>query len=116
MEKTINIDGKQVTFKTSGAVPKRYKMQFGRDFFKDLLGMGVTNIKFDELSEEKKLEAIRKIDFDMFYDIAWTFAKTANSEVQDPLTWLDSFDVFPIVDILPEIQDLLAASISTKKK
>lgn len=116
MEKTIEISGQQVTFKSSGAVPKRYKMQFQRDFFKDLLGMGVANINFDQLTEDEKVEAIRKIDFDMFYDIAWTLAKTADSTVPDPLTWLDSFETFPIVDILPEIQDMLAASISSKKK
>jgi hypothetical protein len=115
MEKTIDIDGKQVTFKSSGAIPKRYKMQFQRDFFKDLLGLGITNHNFNELSEEDKLQAIRQIDFDMFYDIAWTFAKTADPEIKDPLTWLDSFDTFPIIEILPQIQDLLSASISSKK-
>ena len=116
MEKTIEIDGKQVTFKSSGATPKRYKMQFQRDFFVDLLGMGITKVNFEALSEEQQLETIRKINFDMFYDIAWTFAKTADPEIKDPLTWLDSFGTFPIVDILPQIQDLLAASITTKKK
>lgn len=116
MEKTIDIDGKQITFKSSGAVPKRYKMQFQRDFFNDLLSMGVTNIDFEKMSEQEKLEVIRKVNFDMFYDIAWTLAKTADPKVQDPLTWLDSFDTFPIVDILPQINDLLYASISTKKK
>lgn len=116
MEKTIEISGKQVTFKSSGAIPKRYKMQFQRDFFKDLLGMGVANVKFDKLSEDKKLEAIRKIDFDLFYDIAWTLAKTADSSIPDPLTWLDGFETFPIIDILPQIQDMLTASITSKKK
>ncbi|MBD8028145.1 hypothetical protein H9636_15970 [Ureibacillus sp. Re31] len=116
MEKTIEIDGKQVTFKSSGAVPKRYKMQFQRDFFNDLLSMGVINVDFEKMSEQEKLEIVRKVNFDMFYDIAWTLAKTANPEIKDPLTWLDSFDSFPIVDILPQINDLLYASISTKKK
>lgn len=116
MEKTIEIDGKQVPFKSTGAVPKRYKMQFQRDFFNDLLSMGVTNINFEEISEEQKIEAIRKMNFDMFYDIAWTFAKTADSKIPEPLTWLDSFESFPIIEILPELQEMLAASISTKKK
>lgn len=111
MEKTIEISGKQVTFKSTGAVPKRYKMQFGRDFFADLLAMEGTINK-----ENPSVEEMRKIDFEVFYDIAWTFAKTADSSVQDPLTWLDSFESFPIIEILPELQDMLAASIQTKKK
>lgn len=115
MEKTIEISGKQVTFKSSGAVPKRYKMQFGRDFFKDLIGMGIVDKDYEDLSEKEQLEAIRQIDFDMFYDIAWTLAKTADSSITDPLTWLDGFETFPIMDIVPQIQDVLAATISSKK-
>ena len=116
MEKTIEISGKQVTFKSSGAIPKRYKMQFQRDFFKDLIGMGLSSMNLKDASEDEQLKAIRNLDFDLFYDIAWTLAKTADSSIPDPLTWLDSFDTFPIIDILPEIQDMLAASISSKKK
>lgn len=115
METTITIDNKPVTFKSSGAVPKRYKMQFGRDFFKDLIGMGLVDKDYGRLSENEQLESIRKIDFDMFYDIAWTLAKTADDKVPDPLTWLDSFETFPIVDIVGELQDILAATISSKK-
>lgn len=116
MEKTIIIDGKAVAFKSSGAVPKRYKMQFQRDFLNDLLSLGVAVTDYSKLSDKEKLEAIRKLNFDIFYDMVWTLAKTADPSIQDPLTWLDSFETFPIVDILPEIQDLLTASISTKKK
>lgn len=116
MEKTIEISGKQVTFKSSGAVPKRYKMQFQRDFFKDLLAMGVMNQVTGKLTEAKKLEAVGRIDFDVFYDIAWTFAKTADNSISDPLSWLDGFEEFPIMEILPELQDMIAATISTSKK
>ncbi|MBG9453313.1 prophage pi2 protein 40 [Lysinibacillus sphaericus] len=115
MEKTLTIDNKQVRFKSSGAVPKRYKMQFGRDFFKDLIGMGIVDKDYSNLPENEQFEAIRKIDFDLFYDIAWTLAKTADNTIEDPLTWLDSFETFPIVDIVSELQDILAATISSKK-
>lgn len=111
MEKTIEIDGQQVAFKSSGAVPKRYKMQFQRDYFSDLLAMESV-VKNDNPSGEE----IRKVDFEVFYDIAWTLAKTADKSIPDPLTWLDGFGTFPIVEILPQIQDMLAASIFTKKK
>ena len=115
MEKTLTIDNKQVTFKSSGAVPKRYKMQFGRDFFKDLIGMGIVEKDYDKLSENEQLKMIQKIDFDIFYDIAWTLAKAADKEIGDPLTWLETFDTFPIADIAYELQDILAATISSKK-
>lgn len=112
MEKTIEISGQQVKFKTSGAIPKRYKMQFQRDFFKDLLALGVV----DTNGEELDLEVLQKINLDVFFDIAWTMAKTADSSIPDPMTWLDGFETFPIMEILPELQDMIAATISTTKK
>ncbi len=112
MEKTIEISGKQVNFKTSGAIPKRYKMQFQRDFFKDLLSMGAAASVDGKVS----VDEIKNINFDLFYDIAWAMAKTADPTIPDPLTWLDGFEEFPIMEILPELQDMLAATISTTKK
>lgn len=116
MQTSIIIDGKNIPFKSSGAVPKRYKAQFQRDFFKDLINMGIVNDKTNGTSEADQLAMISKIDFDVFYDIAWTLAKTADAAVPDPMTWLDSFDEFPIMEILPELQDVLAATIMSKKK
>ena len=116
MEKTIEISGQQVTFKSSGAVPKRYKMQFQRDFFKDLIKLGVMSEETGEVTEANKLELASRMDFDVFFDIAWTLAKTADSSINDPLAWLDGFDEFPIMEIIPELQDMIAATISSSKK
>ncbi|MEQ6353938.1 hypothetical protein ABNX05_04860 [Lysinibacillus sp. M3] len=118
MEITLTIDDKPVKFKSSGAVTKRYKMQFQRDFFADIASLGITMAKEDIKStdNEKTMEFMRKIDFDLFLDIAWVFAKTADNSIHDPLTWLDGFETFPIIEILPELQDLIALTISSKKK
>ncbi|XRD24053.1 hypothetical protein AABM34_16830 [Lysinibacillus fusiformis] len=37
MEITLTIDDQPVKFKSSGAVPKRYKMQFGTEIFLRIL-------------------------------------------------------------------------------
>ena len=37
MEKTIEIDNKKVSFKSTAATPLRYKAQFGKDFFVDIM-------------------------------------------------------------------------------
>ena len=37
MTKTIEIDGKQVPFKASAAIPRIYRVKYGRDIFKDLM-------------------------------------------------------------------------------
>ena len=40
MEKTIVIDGKQVRLKSTAATVKRYKAQFRRDLFADMMALG----------------------------------------------------------------------------
>ena len=117
MEITLKIDGKDVKFKSSGAVAPRYMMQFGRDLLKDMLKMGVNMIDFEKTTEEEQLKWMRdNIDFMVFYDIAWTFAKTADKSIPDPMTWLDSFEEFPIFEIMEPIQQLLMLTFEPKKK
>lgn len=108
MEKTIVIDGKNVVFKSTGATPLRYKQQFGKDFFAELAKM--------EKAFNTKEDSYESLDFEAFYNIAWTLAKTADKEIASPLEWLDTFDEFPIVDIIPELQDILARMLNSKKK
>lgn len=107
METTINIDGKDIRFKSTGSAPLRYKMQFKRDFFSDLMKMqgaikkGGKDIDFDVF------------DLEVFYNIAWIYAKTADPSISSPLEWLDTFDTFPIIEIIPELQDIITASLGT---
>lgn len=117
MEITLTIDGKEIPFKSNGAVAKRYMMQFQRDMLKDILSLGVTEKKFDDMTENEKVVWMRdNIDFNMFYDIAWVFAKTANNTIPDPLSWLETFDEFPILEIIEPLQGLLEKTIGSKKK
>lgn len=106
MEKTLTIDGKQVTFKSTGATPLRYKQQFGKDFFSAIAKMG---------GGSKKV-TMENIDLEAFYNIAWVFAKTADKTIPEPLDWLDSFESFPILEIVPDLQDMLLSTMQTKKK
>lgn len=117
MEKTLVIDGKNIRFKTNGAIPLRYKAQFGRDYFKDILKMmPASKSKKKKNAAEYDVESLEAIDFEVFYNIAWVLAKTGNPEIPDPITWLSEFEEFPIGDIFPELQDLMIATISSTKK
>lgn len=116
MEKTLIIDGKEVRFKSTAATPLRYKAQFGKDFFVELLKMGALE-KLGKLnSKTVRREDLEGLDFEVFYNIAWTMAKTADPSIPDPITWLDQFDEFPMIEIIPELQDMLLATIQGKKK
>jgi hypothetical protein len=114
MEKTILIDEKQIRFKSNGATPMRYKAQFGKDYFKEILKMS----SLEKLSKKKNIEPkdLEALDFEVFYNIAWIMAKTADPSIPEPITWLEGFEQFPIVDILPELQGLISNTLQTTKK
>lgn len=113
MEKTIVIDGKSVSFKSNAATPLRYKAQFRKDFFSEILKLsGLEGLNFEKIDIEK----IDRLDFEVFYNIIWVLAKTADKTIPDPMTWLDGFEEFPLLEIIPELQDLILSSIQTKKK
>lgn len=111
MEKTILIDDKNINFKSTAATPLRFKAQFGKDYFAEI-------VKLNKLSgfKEENLEALENIDFEVFYNIIWTLAKTADRTIPDPITWLDGFEEFPLFEIIPQVQDLIISSIQSKKK
>ena len=119
MEKTIEIDGKKVKLKSTAGTPKRYKAQFRKDYFSELLKLSklMTNTDGEEFDLAKiDYSELDYLDFEVFYNFIWVLAKTADKNIGDPLDWLDEFDSMPIAEIFPEIIDLLESSISTKKK
>jgi hypothetical protein len=113
MEKTILIDGQKVRFKTNGATPLRYKAQFGRDYFKEIFKM----LPLTQINKKDTNPAdLESLDFEVFYNIAWIMAKTAEPTIPEPLEWLEQFEEFPIADIFPELQELMLASMQSSKK
>lgn len=120
MEKTITIDGRAVRLKSTGATVLRYKQQFGKDYFGELLKLVKLAEPFsanDELDlSAMNSEDLALFDLEVLYNFVWVLAKTADKNIPEPIEWLDEFDSFPIMEILPEIMDILATSIQTKKK
>lgn len=116
MEKTIVIDGKEVRLKSTGATALRFKAQFGKDYFAEIMKLNVLKKLEGKNIDELSYEELDKLDFEVFYNVVWVMAKTAIKEIPDPLTWLDSFDEFPIIDIIPQVQDIIIATIQSKKK
>lgn len=101
MEKLIDVCGRKINLKSNGATPLQYKMQFKRDFFSDISKM--QNIKKD----------VSLLDLEVFYNIIWLLARTADKTVPPPLEWLETFDAFPIVEIIPQIQDMISSMLVT---
>lgn len=108
--KNIEIDGRPVPFKASAAIPRIYRLKFGRDIFADI----------DRLMAAMDKQSPEGSDLDLitlgiFEDVAYTMAKYADPEVPEtPEEWLDGFSVFSIYFILPQIIELWGLNNKTE--
>lgn len=128
MEKTIKIDGRDVRFKATGGIGYRYKAQFGREYIADAIALeefaqsGITKQKKKTAPDGKvTLEKITEYDFtkfslEMLYNLLWTLAKTADDSIPPPQEWLDTFNVFPVMDIYEQVKDILTANLKVDPK
>lgn len=121
MEKTILINEKPIKLKSTAGTILRYKAQFGKDYFSEMLklsklmgGKAKSKKKFD--LSDISYEDLGQLDFEPLYNFIWVLAKTANPNIPEPMAWLDEFDSMPIAEVFPKIIDLLESSIQTKKK
>ena len=76
MIRQIEIDGKQVSFKASAAIPRIYRMKFQRDIYKDLKAL--------EKSIGDNSEGNSNLDMfslEMFENIAFVMAKHADASI-----------------------------------
>ena len=108
LKKTISISGVDVTFRASAAIPRLYRIKFGRDIYADLNQL---NKSINEGNpEESTLDAF---SLEMFENIAYIMAKHADPDnvPGTPEEWLDQFDTFSIYTVLPQIIDLWGLNI-----
>lgn len=109
MTRTINIDGKDVEFKASAAIPRIYRIRFRRDIFEDMSELSKSVKKSDE--EESSLDLP---SLEMFENIAFIMAKHADKNIPDSVEeWLDQFNTFSIYQIFPQLIDLWGLNMET---
>ena len=108
---TLTIDGKEVTFKASAAVPRLYRIKFGRDIYKDLRQLEKSVGENDEDNSNLDLFSL-----EMFEDLAWLMARHADpAKVPDsPEEFLDQFNTFSIYQILPQLIELWGLNVQTE--
>ncbi len=107
--KKIEIDGKEVAFKASAAIPRIYRLKFQRDIYKDLhsLEKAIGDSKEDNSN-------LDMFSLEMFENIAYIMAKHADSSIPDtPEEWLDNFNTFSIYQVLPQLIELWGLNVKT---
>lgn len=113
LTKNIEIDGKDVVFAASAAIPRIYRIQFKRDIFQDMAKIEKAVKKSQDKQKENEVSEsdIPIEDLEMFENVAFVMAKhAAQKKGQDfpenVYDWLDQFNTFSIYTILPEIVKL----------
>ena len=102
MVKKIEIDGKQVPFRASAAIPRIYRIKFHRDIYKDL-----RELEKSVGSADPENSNLDLFSLEMFENIAYVMAKHADPSIPDtPEEWLDAFNTFSIYQVLPQIIEL----------
>ena len=103
IQKNITIDGIEVSFKASAAVPRLYRLKFGRDIYKDFAALQKSVSEGDDNKSSLNIESL-----EVFENIGYIMAKHAQPDVvpDSPDEWLEGFNTFSIYEILPQLIEL----------
>ena len=110
--KTVKVGEQEVTFKSSAAIPRMYRIKFKRDIFKDLTKLEKSYKDKDDGTKELEIE-----DLEIFENVAYIMALHADPSTPDSIDeWLDQFEMFSIYEVLPEILELWGSNLFTDVK
>lgn len=109
LKKTVNVGGKEVTFKSSAAIPRMYRIKFKRDIFKDL-----TRLEKSYKDQGGEGDGFEIEDLEIFENVAYIMALHADPSIPNTIDeWLDQFEMFSIYQVLPEILELWGSNLFT---
>ena len=110
--KTVKVGEQEVTFKSSAAIPRMYRIKFKRDIFKDLSKLEKSYQDKDDGTKELEIE-----DLEIFENVAYIMALHADPKTPSSIDeWLDQFEMFSIYEVLPEILELWGSNLFTDVK
>lgn len=111
IKKNILVDGIEVPFKASAAVPRLYRLKFGRNIYKDFAALQKSVSEGDADSSGLDIESL-----EVFENIAYIMAKHADPDnvPSYPDDWLEQFNTFSIYEILPQLIELWGLNLETQ--
>ena len=112
LKKTVKVGEQEVTFKSSAAIPRMYRIKFKRDIFKDLTKLEKSYKEKDDGTKELEIE-----DLEIFENVAYIMALHADPSTPASIDeLLDQFEMFSIYEVLPEILELWGSNLFTDVK
>lgn len=120
MDKIIKIDGKDVKFRATARTPRLYRGIIGRDMIQDMNKLSkayneAASVKPDATEEEKMKAQLSATDLEIFENAAYIMARHATPDdiPNNPDEWLDTFNMFSIYEVLPQLLKLWALNNKT---
>ena len=107
MTKIISIDGRDVPFRATAAIPRLYRIKFGRDIMQDMRSIQQAIEKAEADQETIPVQML-----EVFENVAYMMARHADPEMKEHSVedWLDTFDTFSIYVVFPQLLELWRAN------
>ena len=95
MEKFIRIDGREVPFRATAAVPRLYRIKFGRDIMQDMRDLQAAIEKSESGEQPIPVKLL-----EVFENAAYLMARHADPDMKEHSVeeWLDTFGTFSIYE------------------
>lgn len=108
-QKTMKVGDRDVTFRSSAAIPRLYRIKFKRDIFKDMVKLDSAYKDRTRGNSELEID-----DLEIFENVAYIMALHADPTIPPTIEeWLDQFEMFSIYEVLPEIVELWGSNLYT---
>ena len=99
MEKIIRIDGRDIPFRATAAIPRLYLIKFGRDIMQDMKDIQQAVEKAENGEEPIPVKLLEFFEY-----VAYLMARHANPQMPEHSgeEWVDRFNTFSMIEGVPE--------------
>lgn len=110
MDKTIEIDGRLVTFRATAAIPRLYRLRFHRDIMQDMARMREEILKAQQQKKSVPVDILT-----LFENVSFLMAKHADPSLEANTVeeWLETFSSFSLYTVFPVISELWLENVRT---
>lgn len=109
MERTVQLDGREVRLRASAAIPRLYRIKFRRDIMQDMVAIQRAVERAEKGEASIPMECL-----ELFENVAYLMAKHADPQTPGTVEeWLDGFETFSIYAVFPVVAELWEENMKT---
>lgn len=108
MDKIIRIDEKDVEFRATARTPRLYREITLRDMIIDMNKLSKSFKKVKKAKDNGETATLSTEDLRIFEDVSYVMARHAKPDIEQRTAdeWLDTFNMFSIYEVLPQLLQL----------